>query len=65
LDVLKYFDEAGRTSPALEFLSPVKAPSSGQICVEVGSGMATALEAAEKYDRDTEKQAKQLALSGW
>jgi len=63
-DIIKYFDE-DRTVPALEFLTPVKAPNSPAICVEVGSGMTEPLEAAEKYDRDTEKQAKQLNLPGW
>lgn len=65
LDLMKYINEDGRSAPALEFLTPVKAPSSAQICVEVGSGMVTPKEGAEKYDRDTEKQAKQLALPGW
>lgn len=65
LDLMAYINEEGRSAPALEFLTPVKAPSSAQICVEVGSGMVTPLEAAEKYDRDTMKQAKQLALPGW
>lgn len=63
-DIIKYFDE-DRTAPALEFLTPVKAPNSPAICVEVGSGMTEPLKAAEKYDRDTEKQAKQLNLPGW
>ncbi|MDC7233199.1 MAG: extracellular solute-binding protein [Spirochaetales bacterium] len=64
LDLMKYFDE-DRTAPALEFITPVKAPNSPQICVEIGSGITEPLEAAQKYDRDTEKQAKQLNLPGW
>lgn len=64
LDLMKYFNE-DRTAPALEFITPVKAPNSPQICVEVGSGISDPLDAAQKYDRDTEKQAKQLNLPGW
>ncbi|WP_319562521.1 extracellular solute-binding protein [Marispirochaeta sp.] len=64
LDLMKYFEE-DRTAPALEFITPVKAPNSPQICVEVGSGISDPLEAAQKYDRDTNKQAKQLNLPGW
>ena len=63
-DLMKYFDE-DRTAPALEFITPVKAPNSPQICVEIGSGITMPLDAAQKYDRDTEKQAKQLNLPGW
>lgn len=64
LDLMKYFNE-DRTAPALEFITPVKAPNSPQICVEVGSGISNPVDAAAKYDRDTEKQAKQLNLPGW
>ena len=35
-DLLPYFQENGRTAPALEFVSPVKGPSLEQITVEVG-----------------------------
>ncbi|RKX81544.1 MAG: carbohydrate ABC transporter substrate-binding protein [Spirochaetes bacterium] len=64
LDAMVYFNE-DRSAPALEFITPVKAPNSPAICVEVGSGITEPLEAAAKYDRDTEKQAKQLNLPGW
>lgn len=63
-DMLPYFD-SGKTAPALEFVSPVKGPSLEQITVEVGTGIKKAKEGAEAYDRDVEKQAKQLGLSGW
>jgi len=63
-DMLPYFD-SGRTAPALEFLSPIKGPNLPQICVEVGSGIAAPLDAAKDYDKDVEKQAKQLGLAGW
>jgi raffinose/stachyose/melibiose transport system substrate-binding protein len=63
-DMQPYFD-AGRTTPALEFLSPVKGPALEQICVEVGSGIRKAADGAELYDRDVQKQAQQLGLPGW
>lgn len=63
-DMLPYF-EAGNTAPALEFLSPVKGPNLEMITVEAGSGLKTPLECAQEYDKDVEKQAKQLGLEGW
>lgn len=64
-DMLPYFDEGGATSPALEFLSPIKGPQLEQITVEVGSGLRDAPDGAELYDQDVEKQAQQLGLPGW
>ncbi|NUT45531.1 MAG: extracellular solute-binding protein [Thermoactinospora sp.] len=63
-DLQVYVDE-GRTAPALEFVSPVKGPSLEQITVAVGSGLTPAAEGAAQYDKDVEKQAKQLGLAGW
>ena len=63
-DVQTYVD-AGNSSPALEFLSPVKGPNMEKITVEVGSGIATALDGAKRYDEDIKKQAQQLGLEGW
>lgn len=63
-DMLPYF-ESGNTAPALEFLSPLKGPNLPQLCVEVGAGLKDPLTAAQEYDRDVEKQAKQLNLPGW
>ncbi|WP_436235248.1 ABC transporter substrate-binding protein [Paenibacillus sp. LjRoot153] len=63
-DMLPYFD-SGKTAPALEFVSPIKGPSLPQITVEVGAGFKTAKENAATYDKDVEKQAKQLGLQGW
>ena len=63
--MLPYFEEDGRTAPALEFLSPVKGPALEQLTVEVGSGIRDAASAAEVYDRDVAKQARQLGLEGW
>jgi raffinose/stachyose/melibiose transport system substrate-binding protein len=63
-DVQAYFD-ADQQSPALEFLSPVKGPNLEQLCVQVGSGISSAADAAKLYDQDVEKQAQQLGLAGW
>ena len=57
--------DAGKTTPALEFLSPIKGPNLEQICVAVGSGQMKAEEAAANYDEDVKKQAQQLGLPGW
>lgn len=63
-EAIAYID-ANKTAPALEFLSPVKGPNLPQICVEAGMGLKTPKECAAEYDRDVEKQAKQLMLPGW
>ena len=64
-DMLPYFEEEGRTAPALEFLSPIKGPALQQLTVEVGTGIRDAQSAAELYDQDVAKQARQLGLEGW
>ncbi|MEU8380470.1 ABC transporter substrate-binding protein [Streptosporangium sp. NPDC048865] len=63
-DLQVYIDERA-TAPALEFLSPIKGPSLEQITVAVGSGLTTPAEGAAQYDKDVEKQARQLGLEGW
>jgi raffinose/stachyose/melibiose transport system substrate-binding protein len=63
-DLQVYIDNKA-TAPALEFVSPVKGPSLEQITVAVGSGLTTPAEGAAQYDKDVEKQAKQLGLAGW
>ena len=63
-DLATYID-AGNTTPALEFLSPIKGPNLEQICVAVGSGQMDAATAAKNYDEDVVKQAQQLGLPGW
>lgn len=63
-DVATYVD-AGKSSPALEFLSPVKGPALEQITVEVGSGIRSGADGAALYDEDVRKQAQQLGLPGW
>ncbi|HZB31241.1 MAG TPA: extracellular solute-binding protein [Streptosporangiaceae bacterium] len=63
-DVQAYIDDQ-ISAPALEFVSPVKGPSLEQITVAVGSGLTAPAEGAAQYDKDVEKQAKQLGLPGW
>ncbi len=63
-DLATYID-AGRSFPALEFLSPIKGPNLEQLCVAVATGQMDAEQAAEDYDRDVERQAQQLGLPGW
>ena len=63
-DIQAYID-AGKSAPALEFVSPVKGPRLEQITVEVGSGLRSAEDGAALYDQDVETQAKQLGLPGW
>jgi raffinose/stachyose/melibiose transport system substrate-binding protein len=63
-DIAAYID-SGNSSPALEFLSPVKGPNLEQICIAVGTGQMTPADAAANYDLDVEKQAQQLNLPGW
>ncbi|MEG1514234.1 MAG: ABC transporter substrate-binding protein [Clostridia bacterium] len=64
LEMMPYFD-AGKTAPALEFITSVKGPNSPQICIECMGGLRSAQECAAEYDADVEKQAKQLGLAGW
>jgi raffinose/stachyose/melibiose transport system substrate-binding protein len=64
-DLESYFEQEGATTPALEFLSPIKGPALEHICVEVGSGIRSAEDGAALYDEDVEKQAQQLGLEGW
>jgi raffinose/stachyose/melibiose transport system substrate-binding protein len=63
-EILSYFD-SGQITPALENLSPLKGPSLPQITSKVGSGQISAKAGAELYDRDIEKQAKELGLKDW
>lgn len=63
-EIAAYID-AGKSGPALEFLSPIKGPSLEQITVAVGTGQMTPEEAAAAYDEDVEAQAQQLGLPGW
>jgi raffinose/stachyose/melibiose transport system substrate-binding protein len=63
-DTQAYFD-SGKSSPALEFKSPIKGPSLEQICIQVGTGQVDAKKGAELYDQDVKKQAQQLGLPGW
>jgi raffinose/stachyose/melibiose transport system substrate-binding protein len=62
---LEAYVKAGKVTPALEYLSPVKGPALEQITVEVGSGLRSAQDGAALYDKDVKKQAQQLGLPGW
>jgi raffinose/stachyose/melibiose transport system substrate-binding protein len=62
---LEAYVKAGKVTPALEYLSPVKGPALEQITVEVGSGLRSAQDGAALYDKDVKKQAQQLGLKGW
>lgn len=64
LDMMEYYN-SGKYCLAMEFITPVKAANSSYICVECMSGITNAQEAAIEYDKDIEKQAKQLGLAGW
>ena len=63
-DMQAYIDTKTST-PALEFVSPVKGPSLEQIMVAVMTGQTPAQDGAAQYDADVTKQAKQLGLPGW
>ena len=63
-EIQKYVD-AGKSAPALEFLSPVKGPNLENIAISVGSGISSAQDGAAAYDEDVKKQAQQLGLAGW
>lgn len=64
-DLVSYFEEEGKTTPALEFLSPIKGPMLEQLTVEVGSGIRSPEDAAALYDQDVARQAQQLGIEGW
>jgi raffinose/stachyose/melibiose transport system substrate-binding protein len=64
-DMFPYFEREGGTSPALEFVSPIKGPALEQITVATGTGQYSAAEAAALYDEDVKKQAQQLGIPGW
>jgi raffinose/stachyose/melibiose transport system substrate-binding protein len=64
-DLYNYMQGKGTSYPALEFLTPVKGPNLSQICVEIGSGQKNALQGAQSYQKDLEKQSQQLGLAGW
>jgi raffinose/stachyose/melibiose transport system substrate-binding protein len=64
-DIQTYTEKDGASTPALEFLSPIKGPALEQILVEVGSGIRDAKSGAALYDEDAKKQAQQLGIEGW
>jgi raffinose/stachyose/melibiose transport system substrate-binding protein len=64
-DLYNYMQKKGASYPALEFLTPVKGPNLSQICVEIGTGQKSAIQGAKSYQKDLQKQSKQLGLPGW
>lgn len=63
VDMQQYFDE-GKTSPALEFMTPVKGSTCEQITTSVALGQIDGVTAAQMYDDDCKKSAVQQGL-GW
>ena len=63
--MLPYLNVEGRTSPALEFVSPIKVPNLSTIAVQVGSVKKTAVQGARLYDADVTRESKRLQLPGW
>lgn len=57
--------KAGKTYPALEFISPIKGPNLPGITVQVATGQVSAKAGAGLYDQDVVAQAQQLGLAGW
>jgi raffinose/stachyose/melibiose transport system substrate-binding protein len=55
----------GASSPALEYISPIKGPHLDSICVQVLTGQVSAKEGAALYDKDVAAQAQQLGIKGW
>lgn len=57
--------EDGKVAIGLEFLLPVKGANCPDICVNCALGKTSAEETAIEYDKDCEKQAKQMGLENW
>ncbi len=62
VDMQAYFD-AGKTVPALEFMTSVKGATCEQITTSVATGQISGAEAAEMYDEDCKKSAVQQGLN--
>ncbi|MEI3199746.1 MAG: extracellular solute-binding protein [Lachnospiraceae bacterium] len=60
-DMQAYFD-AGKTAPALEFVTPVKGSTCEQITTSVALGQIDGKTAAQMYDDDCKKSAVQQGL---
>lgn len=59
VDMQQYFDD-GKTTPALEYQSPIKGTTCEQLTTAVGLGQMSGEEAAASYDEDCKKSAVQL-----
>ncbi|WP_130838217.1 ABC transporter substrate-binding protein [Lachnoclostridium sp. Marseille-P6806] len=62
VDMQQYFD-AGKTIPALEFLTTIKGASCEQITTAAALGQISGAEAAKQYDDDCKKSAMQQGLN--
>ena len=60
-DMQAYFD-AGRSAPALEFITAIKGPNAPNITQAIGAGQMSPLEGAIQYDEDCANQARQLGF---
>ena len=63
-DTEAYF-KAGKESPALEFLSPVKGPNLEQICIQVGTGQVSPASRAQLTTRTSRRRPSSSGLPGW
>ena len=62
VDMQQYFD-AGKTCPALEYVSPIKGTACEQLTTAVALGQMSGADAAADYDEDCKKSAVQLGYN--
>lgn len=62
VDMQQYFD-AGKTCPALEYVSPIKGTACEQLTTAVAMGQMSGADAAKDYDEDCKKSAVQLGYN--
>lgn len=63
-DAMEYVNQ-GKSSPAMEFVCPVKGTNMAQICVQIGSGEIDVEQGVAALHADNVKYAQQLGLEGW
>ena len=61
VDMQQYFDD-GKTTPALEYVSPIKGTTCEQLTTAVALGQMSGEDAASAYDDDCKKSAVQLGF---
>ena len=62
VDMQKYFDQ-GKTTPALEYQTPIKGNSCEQITSALSLGQLNGKDAAQRYDDDCKLSANQLGFN--